>query len=116
MQAGRELDALVAGALKGWEPAFIEHLKENDGWILIPHYSTDWRRMGELVDEAKKQGILLEYEHFTEGRYLGRAWKYHEDSEDWVSIPRDFAIKPPIASSVPHAVSLAFLQMKNTAI
>ncbi|KMZ42409.1 MULTISPECIES: hypothetical protein [Bacillales] len=53
MQVGRELDALVAGALKGWEPEFIEHL-------LIPQYSSDWRRMGELVEEARKQDIYLD--------------------------------------------------------
>ena len=72
--------------------------------------------MGELVEEAEKQGILLEYEPFREGRYLGRAWKFCEDSEDWLSIPRDSAIKPPIAGSIPQAVSLAFLQVKGTPI
>lgn len=112
MQAGRELDALVAGALKGWEPGFIEHLKENDGWILIPHYSTDWRKMGELVEEARQQGIFLEYEHCKDGIYMGRAWKICEESDDWLSMPRDRAITP-VGGTAPHAVSLAYLQTKG---
>lgn len=121
MQAGRELDAKVAEAL-GWTEVANGTIY-NGKWIdqegvlnELPSFSTTWEGMGVLVEEAKKQGILLEYEHFTEGRYLGRAWKYHEGIEDWVIIPRDSAFKPPISGSVPLAVSLAFLQMKSTAI
>ncbi|MED1784678.1 hypothetical protein P4V43_22870 [Brevibacillus fortis] len=68
------------------------------------------------MEEAEKQGILLEYEHFREGRYLGRAWKFCEESDDWLNLPRDRAIKPPIAGTVPHAVSLTFLRVKGIAV
>lgn len=117
MQAGRELDLKVAKAL-GWKVSEGDGIFcDEEGHVIDePKFSTTWEGMGALVEAAEKQGILLEYEHFREGRYLGRAWKFYEESEDWLSIPRDSAIKPPIAGSVPHAVSLAFLQVKGTAI
>ncbi|NRR02569.1 hypothetical protein HP570_10085 [Brevibacillus sp. RS1.1] len=104
MQAGRELDALVAGALKGWEPGFIEHLKENDGWILIPQYSTDWRRMGELVEEARKQDIYLDI--------LPNETCYISETKTMSNATIGKAIK----SEAPHAACLAFLEAKGLAI
>ncbi|MFA4132566.1 MULTISPECIES: hypothetical protein [unclassified Brevibacillus] len=114
MQAGRELDALVAGALKGWEPGFIEHLKENDGWILIPHYSTDWRKMGELVTEAAEEGIFLSYEHAC-GGYVGIAYDMRnvttEEVEPIFSDDEHRAVK-----EAPQAISRAYLKAKGIAI
>ncbi|WP_289135571.1 hypothetical protein [uncultured Brevibacillus sp.] len=106
MQAGRELDAKVAGALKGWEPEFIEHLKENDGWILIPHYSTDWRRMGELVEEAKEKEIYLDYSHSLNGGYYGFAGIF-ADGEYQIHH------NTPTVDKAPYAICLAFLMAKG---
>lgn len=110
MEAGRELDALVAGALKGWEPEFIDHLKENDGWILIRNYSTDWREMGELVEEARKEEIYLEYSHALNGGYYGvscifKNGEYQIHHEAVEAVP-----------TAPHAVCLAYLKAKGVSV
>ncbi|MGW9128082.1 hypothetical protein ACWGPW_24225 [Paenibacillus chitinolyticus] len=117
MQAGRELDLEVAEAL-GWKVSKDEGIFcDKDGHVVDePKFSTTWEGMGLLVEEAEKQGIMLEYEHFRGGRYLGRAWKFCEQSDDWLSIPRDIAIKPPIAGTIPHAVSLVFLRVKGITV
>lgn len=122
MQAGRELepgelDVLVAETL-GW--VFSE---KHETWSHnatykgeLPKFSTTWEGMGVLVEEARKQGIYLEYEHCKDGRYIGRAWKFCEDSDDWLSMPRIRAIKPPVGGTAPHAVSLVYLQSKGISV
>jgi hypothetical protein len=109
MQAGREMDVKVAEAL-GYEVGKFppDYYIVVDGDIeSLPHFSTTWGSMGVLVEEAEKQGILLEYEHFRDGRYLGRAWKFCEKLEKWLYI------KSPVSGAIPHAVSLSFLKVKG---
>ncbi|MFC8685971.1 hypothetical protein [Brevibacillus porteri] len=60
MQAGRELDAKIAELVNGWSSEYTEHLKKNDGWILIPHYSTTWNGMERLLEEVKNNYPLFE--------------------------------------------------------
>lgn len=100
MEAGRELDALVARALKGWEPEFVEHLKENNGWILIPHYSTDWRSMGVLIEESRKKGLHIDIQTF-ESHYSAFVF----DSGDITKI-----ISTASANEAPYAACLAFVK------
>jgi len=106
MQAGRELDAKVAEVLG------LEEVQKNV-WVrnglpsFLPQFSTTWEGMGVLVEEAEKQGIYLEFEHFNKGRYQRRAWKFCEESDDWLKI------RSIIVGAVPHAVSLSFLKVKG---
>lgn len=119
MQAGRELDAKVAEALglEVFESDGEYYVSVDDETSdLVEHYSTTWEGMGVLVEEAREQGIFLEYEHCKDGRYIGRAWKFCEDSDDWLSMPRIRAIKPPVGGTAPHAVSLVYLQSKGISV
>lgn len=71
MQAGRELDVKVAEAL-GWPITEM-----NGEWFVrvvtkfyegqealepMPEFSTTWEGMGLLVEEARRQGILIDLE------------------------------------------------------
>ena len=71
MEAGRELDAKVAEAL-GWMERIGGWIKFTDNgprFIEDKHFrpSTTWSGIGVLVEEAEKQGIYLNFEHFREG-------------------------------------------------
>lgn len=121
MQAGRELDAKVAEALTGDNVHLISgkllwltypggQMKE------VPAFSTTWEGMGVLVEEARKQGIYLEYEHYQNKRYLGRSWEHLPAEQDWLVMPKDTAFNPPEGETAPHAVCLAFLKAKGIVI
>ncbi|OAJ75232.1 hypothetical protein AYJ08_00340 [Brevibacillus sp. SKDU10] len=116
MKAGHSLDVRIAKAL-GWDihPSGSVFQK-GTRWFPIPDFSTEWDGMGVLVEEAAKEGIFLEYEHFRNGRYMGRAWKFCDESDGWISMPNNRAIKPPIADTAALAVSLVFLEAKGIGI
>ncbi|MFP3541749.1 hypothetical protein, partial [Pseudomonas sp. SIMBA_044] len=59
--------------------------------------------MGELVEEAKKHKIYLEYAHEDQG-YVGRAW---EDG---------YSPDTPVVRSAPLAVTIAFLATQGVYI
>ncbi|MFC8686341.1 hypothetical protein [Brevibacillus porteri] len=115
MQAGHELDVKVAEAL-GYEVGKFppDYYIVVDGDIeTLPHFSTTWGGMGVLVEEAKKQGIYLEYEHYQNNRYLGRYWEQLPAEQDWLLTPASFALNPPEGESAPHAVALAYLMARG---
>lgn len=115
MQAGRELDAKVAEAL-GWEVVSVHD--DNDycmevgsgdlqGYVPIPRFSTSWEGMGELVEEAKKQRIYLEYSHSLNGGYYGGAYSF-DDGEYQMDYSTEQAVP-----TAPHAVALVYLMAKG---
>ncbi|MFM1655562.1 hypothetical protein ACI7RC_26215 [Brevibacillus sp. B_LB10_24] len=129
MKAGRELDAKVAEALgwqwgdtgQGLEGLFPPEgdLRYNialygplhfdkDGYLeTMPRYSTSWEGMGVLVEEAKKQGIRLEFSHGLNGGYYGGAYSF-DDGEYQIDHSTNYAF-----TTAPHAVSLVFLMAKG---
>lgn len=105
MQAGHELDE-KAGELLGWEKI------ERDGWWVdskgfgtCPIFdfkpSTTWQGMGVLVEEARKQGILISIDPAKSKKYCASA--IDEDGEDHMAI----------RETAPHAVCIAFLKAKG---
>jgi hypothetical protein len=104
MQAGRELDVKVAQSL-GYD------VFEADGeyWVAVDdetadpleHFSTTWEGMGVLVEEARKQGILIDVLAREDGYIAvwGRRWADNVKCNE-----------------APHAVSLGFLKAKGIAI
>lgn len=111
MKAGRELDAKVAAAL-GYEvisgeidnvnPVYSNgyRLKEMD-------FSGSWDWMGVLVEEAKKQGIYLEYSHSLNGGYYAGAFSF-DDGEYQMDCSTEQAVP-----TAPHAVALVYLMAKG---
>lgn len=59
MEEIRNLEAKVAEIINGWGSGFTEYLKNNDGWILIPHYSDMERGVFKLIEGARNQGLYL---------------------------------------------------------
>ncbi|WP_019123619.1 hypothetical protein [Brevibacillus massiliensis] len=112
MQAGRELDAKVAEALTEDEVEFIGGklmwFPDQEGTMQeVPHFSTTWEGMGVLVEEAKKQGIRLEFSHGLNGGYYGGAYSF-DDGEYQIDHSTNYAF-----TTAPHAVSLVFLMAKG---
>lgn len=66
----RDIEAKVAELLNGWEDGFTEHLKNNDGWILIPHYSDLERGIFKLIEGAREQGVYLSINPIKSGYSL----------------------------------------------
>ena len=101
MQAGRELDKLV-GLTLGWDvdPAGVIYRKGNM-WFDLPRFSTTWEGMGVLIEEARKQGILIDVLAREDGYIAvwGRRWADNVKCNE-----------------APHAVSLGFLQAKGIEI
>ncbi|MBY0052299.1 hypothetical protein H7K32_11510 [Brevibacillus agri] len=115
MKAGRELDAKVAEAL-GWEVVSVHD--DNDycmevgsgdlqGYVPIPRFSTTWEGMSVLVEEAKKQGIYLEYSHSLNGGYYAGAFSF-DDGEYQMDCSTEQAVP-----TAPHAVALVYLMAKG---
>lgn len=108
MEAGRELDVKVAEAL-GWKPYLDEDFNdwatEKNGWV--PEFSTKWGSMGVLVEEARKQGIYLEYSHSLNGGYYGGAYSF-DDGEYQMDYSTEQALP-----TAPHAVALAYLMARG---
>lgn len=105
MQAGRELDMKVAEAL-GLKPTAtaIRWIISLRGEVIdLPHFSTTWEGMGELVEEAKKQGTQIEFASRPNEQY--RSWVYkHVNGPEYVMCDSD---------SLPMAVCLAFLKARG---
>jgi hypothetical protein len=110
MQAGRELDEQVTEAL-GWEK------EVRDGWWVdqkgfgtCPIFdfkpSTTWEAMGVLIEEARKQGILIDIETLDD-RYRARAFR-------WNGLDYDEVAAATEGPSAPHVVCDVFLQAKGT--
>lgn len=110
MKAGRELDAKVAMAL-GWEiegENLVSYWDGTDSVIsLLPEFSTSWKGMGVLVEEARKQGIYLEYSHSLNGGYYGGAYSF-ENGEYQLDHSTEQAVP-----TAPHAVALVYLIAKG---
>ncbi|MDH6351906.1 hypothetical protein [Brevibacillus sp. 1238] len=116
MEAGRELDVKVAEAL-GWQVVYYNGIPnvwvggtdnssgENKG--LLPQFSTTWGSMGVLVEEAKKQGIYLEYSHSLNGGYYGGAYSF-DDGEYQMDYSTEQALP-----TAPHAVALVYLMARG---
>lgn len=111
MQAGRELDAKVAEAL-GWQVVcvhddtdFCVEVGTGDlkGYAPAPNFSTRWESMGVLIEEARKQGLLIDIETFEDGY---RACVFKADTE----YEREAITE---ANAAPLAVSLAYLKAKG---
>ncbi|WP_309479416.1 hypothetical protein [Brevibacillus agri] len=102
----REIDAIVAKALE------FEYIVAGNGQV---YYKTaqggcelfapteSWKSMGVLVEEAKKKGIYLMFEHNEDG-YHGQAWR-----DNWSP-----HVDP--CNEAPLAVTLAFLQTQGVYI
>ncbi|WP_289141518.1 hypothetical protein [uncultured Brevibacillus sp.] len=101
MQAGRELDLEVAKAL-GWKVSEDEGIFcDEDGHVVDePKFSTTWEGMGVLVEEARNNGLNLDF-HTLHDRFIGYA---------------DGLTYSAYAETAPHAVCLAFLMAKGIAI
>lgn len=109
MQAGRELDVKVAEAL-GYEVGKFppDYYIVVDGEIqMLPYYSTLWRDTGVLVEEAKKQGIYLEYSHSLNGGYYGGAYSF-DDGEYQMEHTTEQAVP-----TAPYAVALVYLMARG---
>lgn len=121
MQAGRELDAKVAEAL-GYQGVkygvddFGEYAYMISSYgpslgrtIQVPRFSTTWEGMGVLVEEARQQGIHLEFSHGLTGGYYGYSGTF-VDGEYQTDHATENAV-----STAPHAICLVFLQAKGIA-
>jgi hypothetical protein len=112
MKAGRELDAKVAEALTGDDVEFIGGklmwFPDQEGAMQeVPHFSTTWEGMGMLVEEARKQGILIDIET-TEAKYKARVFRWND-----IELKYD-EIATVEGNSAPHIVCDAFLWGKGT--
>ncbi|WP_429845357.1 hypothetical protein [Brevibacillus sp. FIR094] len=109
MQAGRVLDVKVAEAL-GYEVGKFppDYYIVVDGEIeALPQFSTTWKGMGVLVEEAiKKQDVYLKLEADPHGGNEAGAW----DEREW----RNYG--PMTSDSAPHAVCMAFLKAMRVTI
>jgi len=115
MEAGRELDVKVAEAL-GWQVVsvyddtdYCVEVGSGDlqGYMPIPDFSTSWEGMGVLVEEAKKQGIYLEYSHSLNGGYYGGAYSF-DDGEYQMEHTTEQAVP-----TAPHALALVYLMARG---
>lgn len=109
MMPGRELDAKVAESL-GLKPTAtaIRWVVALRGEVIdLPHFSTSWEGMGVLVEEARKQGIYLEYSHSLKGGFYGGAYSF-DDGEYQMDYSTEQALP-----TAPHAVTLAYLMARG---
>lgn len=119
MQAGRELDAKVAEALgyKREERKIAINADPVNGYVIgerwyncIPHFSTTWEDMGVLVEEARKQGICLDFSHALNGGYYAFAGRFVKGEY------KCFGRQTDAVPTAQLAVCLAFLKAKGIAI
>lgn len=111
MQAGRELDMKVAEAL-GWNFSTKRRFwRTTDGarvneWEL-PAFSMSWNGMGVLVEEARKQGILIDIETM-EDKYKVKAYRWNDFTLEYDEIGA------AEGEAVPQLASEVFMQGKRT--
>ncbi|MGG1249909.1 hypothetical protein ABE205_19455 [Brevibacillus agri] len=111
MKAGRELNAKVAEALGykiiSGEIDNVNPVYSNGHRLKDMDFSGSWSWMGVLVEEAKKQGIYLEYSHSLNGGYYAGAYSF-DNGEYQIDYSTDQAVP-----TAPHAVALVYLMAKG---
>ena len=117
MVAGRELDALVAEKVMGWERIVMKDKPgavswphppkgfdvNHNRWSIIPHYSTDIAAAWEVVEK-----LAPEFEWILENDVKDGGWSaiiYKWEGTSVVSSP----IGRSDADTAPHAICLAAL-------
>ena len=107
MDAGRELDAAVAEKVFGEPfrngPEAVPDPEGKMAWVdkpRTPHYSTDWRAAGEVIEKLKAEGwcIVVDDGPDSTDCFCGPRPGLHEE---WLG--------NAVANTGPHAICLAAL-------
>jgi hypothetical protein len=107
MNAGRELDALVAEKVMGWKVRPDRYPVDATGQsqFRVPEYSTDIAAAWRVVEQMRQVGWFVQiHDHTT-------SWEVALGRPEWVTSDLYQARVMPSASSVtaPHAICLAAL-------
>ncbi|WP_409174385.1 hypothetical protein [Brevibacillus fortis] len=106
MQAGRELDKQVAEALWWQVDEHMDIYVNGEVWEKIPQFSTTGDGMLMLIEEARKQGILIDIDTM-EDRYKVKAYRWNDHKLEYDEIGR------VEGESAPRVVCAVFLQEKE---
>lgn len=96
MKPSRELDALIAEKVMGWDAFDV-------GCANIPHYSTDITAAWDVVERFAQERKL----HFTLSKTTIGVWRCTLDPEEDRDFSMGFMADAPTA---PHAITLAALK------
>ncbi len=115
MEAGRELDALVAEKVMGWEDRRMVGLA-SPGWLKpgssqlhnLPRYSANIRDAWEVVEKLKADGWNIHMDSVGFNNEDEGEWRTHfshdvEDDARYAHVYDD-------GGTAPHAISLAALK------
>lgn len=115
LSAGRELDALVAVHIMGWQPDNIYGARGQlaGQWIYtpegnisdIPHYSTDIAAAWQVVEKLRERSFYSSYTDLSLDTGKGwYSWHFHDHR------PLSAYSSDATASTVPLAICLAALK------
>lgn len=128
MEAGRELDALVAEKVMGLSQrsgSWFDNLGNklyspastySDDDIWLPEYSTDIKAAWEVAEKSDIESLI----RIEDGRWIANVVGYYDPNEGTKAWPRlneyyeisiyEDAVKDTIGKSAPHAICLAALK------
>lgn len=101
MKPGRELDALIAEKVMGWE----DNMRGLMAYAIVPNYSTDIAAAWKVIEELRKDQKAL----LISQAYQGPYWEYLSKVE-WNDSLKGYRFEFATSISAPHAICLAALK------